>query len=279
MGHSYKGEAMGKRFTAIVASVVVLLCVGLVAGYTGTRLGYRLGENRICLDLRGRDERNLRLAFEQMLGIRDFRSQTCQDKWVSLVVYPEVTEGFFVDVGSASGERLSNTKLLETRGWEGICIDPFPRDMEDRSCSLFKEVVFGRPGEKVRFRAAGDIGGIDAFIDRWRDNTAKAKVVEFTTVTLDDILERAGAPEFINYMSLDIEGAELEALKGLSFDRYQFGALTIEHNFEEPKRSQIRALLESNGYVLVRSVLQDDWYLNKAIVDERGGIVKSAFYP
>lgn len=269
---------MGKRFILVVACLAVLMCVGLAAGYTGTRLGYRLGENKICLNLIGSDERNLRLAIEQMLGIQDFRSQTCQDKWVSLIVYPDTTEGFFVDVGSASGERFSNTKLLEKRGWEGICIDPFPYDMQDRTCKVFEEVVFGRSGEQVQFRAAGDIGGIDSLIDRWRDNTAEAKVVEFTTVTLDDILERAGAPQSINYMSLDIEGAELEALKGLSFDRYQFGAITIEHNFEEPKRSQIRALLKSKGYIVVRSVLQDDWYLNKAIVDEGGGVLAKAFF-
>jgi hypothetical protein len=39
-------------------------------------------------------------------------------------------------------------------------------------------------------------------------------------------------------MSLDIEGAELDALRGLSLDRYRFGAMAIEHNYEEPKRTQ-----------------------------------------
>jgi hypothetical protein len=62
-------------------------------------------------------------------------------------------------------------------------------------------------------------------------------------------------------MSIDIEGAELEALKGLDFSRYRIGALTVEHNFEEPKRSEIRSLLERNGYRLARSIEQDDYYL------------------
>ena len=43
--------------------------------------------------------------------------------------------------------------------------------------------------------------------------------------------------------------------------KYKVGALTIEHNFEEPKRSQIRRLLESNGYRFVLSLLRDDFYV------------------
>ena len=62
-------------------------------------------------------------------------------------------------------------------------------------------------------------------------------------------------------MSIDIEGAELEALKGFSFSKYKVGALTIEHNYEEPKRSQIRMLLESKGYQLAKKVSCDDWYV------------------
>jgi hypothetical protein len=40
-------------------------------------------------------------------------------------------------------------------------------------------------------------------------------------------------------MSLDIEGAELKVLQGLPFEKYTFGALDIEHNEEEPKRTDI----------------------------------------
>ena len=85
--------------------------------------------------------------------------------------------------------------------------------------------------------------------------------MQFTTVTLGDILERAKAPHYIHFMSLDIEGAELLALRGLPFDRYQFGAFAIEHNFESPKRSDIQRLLESHGYRRAHSFLQDDFYL------------------
>jgi len=84
---------------------------------------------------------------------------------------------------------------------------------------------------------------------------------EFTTVTLGDILERAKAPRFINFMSMDIEGGEFEALKGFPFDKYKIGALAIEHGFREPKRSDIKALMENHGYKRLYSLVQDDLYV------------------
>jgi len=39
------------------------------------------------------------------------------------------------------------------------------------------------------------------------------------------------------------------------------GAWAIEHNFEEPKRSDIKALLEKHGYVRSHTFKQDDFYV------------------
>ena len=62
-------------------------------------------------------------------------------------------------------------------------------------------------------------------------------------------------------MSLDIEGGELNALKGFPFDKYQIGALAVEHFQEEPKRSEIKALMESHGYKRVHTWYQGDFYV------------------
>ena len=70
--------------------------------------------------------------------------------------FPGVTNGYFVDVGSGHGTIGSNSLGLELRGWTGICIDPFPIYMEGRTCRVFKEVVFSRPGLVMAFAQAGD---------------------------------------------------------------------------------------------------------------------------
>src|SRR4030095_3864408 len=116
-------------------------------------------------------------------------------------------------------------------------------------------------GNKVQFAGAGELGGISNYIDRWKDLVKDAKTVELTTVTLGNILQRANAPSFIHFMSLDIEGAELEALRGFPFDKYSFGALAIEHNYEGRKRNDIEIFLERQGYSRVHTWFQDDFFV------------------
>src|SRR5215510_4291407 len=136
------------------------------------------------------------VSAKEIQGLATFYSQMGQDKWVSEEVFPGVTNGFFLDVGSGDGTLLSNTKALEQKGWTGICIDPFPKNMQDRTCKVFKEVVFSEAGKQVQFRAASDLGGIAHTLGTWKDAAEKAPMVEFTTVTLGDILDRAKAPRF-----------------------------------------------------------------------------------
>jgi FkbM family methyltransferase len=190
-----------------------------------------------------------------------------QDRWIASVVFPDVTDGFYVDVGAGDGVRQSNSKALDDLGWKGIAIDPFPTSMESRTATVVREVVSSRPGEKVIFRASNFAGGIEGLLQSTKgwDVHKTADAVELITTTLDEILAKAGAPPYIHYMSLDIEGAEYEALKGLSFSKYRVGAFTIEHNWEEPKRSQIRALLEREGYRNVFALVRDDFYVHSSL--------------
>lgn len=212
-----------------------------------------------------------RLILSAQQALRSDTGTHGQDLWVSRVVFPDVENGYYLDVGSGDGIRYSNTNVLDEIGWQGICIDPFPTGMETRTARVFKEVVDSEAGREIEFRTAGLIGGIDEYIDHTRDwkEQQEAEVVVMKTTTLDDILKRADAPPYIHYMSLDIEGAELQALKGLSFSDYTIGAFTIEHNWEEPKRSQIRELLQSEGYEFVLSRHRDDYYLHSDLIPDR----------
>src|SRR5262245_4206516 len=247
---------------AVLLIIALLGTVALASGYVGFKFGVRYENDAECCQLPL--PRSLVVGVKEKLGLVTFYSQMHQDKWVSEEVFPGVKNGFFLDVGSGDGTDMSNTKALEQRGWTGICIDPFPRNMQDRTCQIFKEVVSSKSGERVKFWAGKEknLGGIvDTLGNR---KTDEAPIVEFTTVTLADILERANAPRFIHYVSMDIEGGEINALKGFPFEKYQIGALTVEHNYEEPKRSEINALMENHGYKRVHTLDRDDCYVPAA---------------
>src|SRR5262245_2985192 len=250
---------MTKRLFQLAVVVLVLLGVATSAGYFGFRVGRKFAVNQLCCALSQRH--NFETSVRETLGLVKFPSQIGQDRWVAEAVFPAVRNGYFLDVGSADGFVNSNTWALEQRGWTGICVDPFPSNMTGRTCQMFRDAVDAQGGQKVQFAQAGELGGITSYLERWKDQAKNAKTIELTTVTLGDILQRAHAPSFIHFMSLDIEGAELEALKGFPFDRYKLGSLAIEHNYEEPKRTEIEQLLKSKGYTKARTWLQDDFYL------------------
>jgi hypothetical protein len=85
------------------------------------------------------------------------------------------------------------------------------------------------------------------------------------TLTLTDLLDKAKAPSFIDYLSLDTEGSEFEILRATDFSRYTFGLIDVEHNFVEPRRTEIRNLLLSHGYVYLRENQFDDSYKHSSL--------------
>lgn len=215
--------------------------------------------NRVCCDLSWWQA--AAVTWEEAMGGATYPSEIGQDKWVLAKVFPGVTDGYFLDVGSGHGTIGSNTKALEERGWTGLCVDPFPVQMQGRTCQVFTDVVSSVAGQTVTFYTHAGLGGIGDTLGKWKEEAMKAPDVELTTTTLGDILARANAPAFIHFLSLDIEGGELEALRGLPFDRYRFGAMAIEHNEEEPRRSEMLRFLESRGYRRSHSFRQDDFYV------------------
>lgn len=244
-------------------AMVLLLALPLIGGAAylsprGQALAKHFEENRRCCQLPF--GRALAIAWHEAQGNPPYPSEIGQDKWVAEAMFPDVRDGVFLDVGSGHGQIGSNTRALEDRGWTGICVDPFPVAMEGRDCQMVKEVVSSEAGKKVLFHTHDGLGGIADTLGKWKAEASKAPAVELTTVTLAQVLEQAQAPAFIHFLSLDIEGAELDALRGIPFDRYRFGAMAIEHNEEEPKRGDIIKFLEERGYRRVHTYKQDDFF-------------------
>lgn len=249
------------RKSLLIAIALVAAAVIMAISPRGVAARGEFLTNRGCCDLS--IAQALSLTFRESLGGPSYPSEIGQDKWVLFKMFPGVTNGFFLDVGSGHGTIGSNTKALEERGWTGICVDPFPTHMEDRTCVVVKAVVSSAAGQVVKFHTHSGLGGMADTLGKWKDEAAKSPAVELTTTTLGELLDRTHAPTYIHFLSLDIEGAEFEALKGVPFDKYHFGAMAIEHNEEEPKRSDLLKFLEEKGYRRVHSYKQDDFYAPK----------------
>jgi hypothetical protein len=128
---------MVQFYKAAPSTIAPVLAVVLGADFLlGLKFGVRYQIDMECCQLPL--SQSVIISAKEKLGLARFYSQMGQDKWVSETVFPGVKNGFFLDVGSGDGTFLSNTKALEQRGWTGICVDPFPRNMQDRSCQFSK---------------------------------------------------------------------------------------------------------------------------------------------
>jgi hypothetical protein len=78
--------------------------------------------------------------------------------------------------------------------------------------------------------------------------------------TLTKILQEVNAPPVIDFFSLDAEGAELQVLRGLDFDKYKINCILVEHNMEKTKRRYIREFLIPKGYRRAETLRRDDLY-------------------
>lgn len=199
-------------------------------------------------------------------------SQLGADDWV-LSLYPPSYRGYFVDAGSGDGIHISNTFKLDRLGWKGLCIDAIPRNNDDRANSkIIETLLYSATGVPMDFCIAcdNDFSGIISCLGTHKNHVMQTKqeIRTMTTTTLHDVLVQNDAPEFIAYLNLDIEGAEYDVLKVFPFDKYKFGAITFEHNYEMDKKQQIHELLVANGYEHVRDVQWDAWYVSlKHIAD------------
>jgi len=201
-------------------------------------------------------------------------SQIGQDLEV-LKTYNNKRGGFFIEIGASDGIKLSNTYLLEKKyNWKGICVEPIPRRFEELCknrpnsfCS--NNAVYNESTKQVIFDIANSfdlLSGISNNIDCYKTAVNKNKTqIIVTTISFNDLLEKYNAPLFIDYLSLDTEGSELEILKSVNLQKYIFGLIDVEHNYIEPRRTQIRNLLTSNGYVFLRENKFDDCYKHKSI--------------
>jgi FkbM family methyltransferase len=201
------------------------------------------------------------------------QSQIMQDLWV-LHELGEKRGGFFVEFGAGNGVTMSNTHLLEKRyGWTGILAEPNPtlhrRLRRERGAAVEHDCVWSRSGETQTFLctekpAFSRLAGVrpDDIFER-EGRRAVAREIAVPTVSLDDLLDRHRAPERIDYISVDTEGAERAILEAFDFSRRRVALWTVEHNFT-PERAAVHALMEGQGYVRRLPELSrfDDWYVH-----------------
>jgi hypothetical protein len=188
--------------------------------------------------------------------LAESQSQYQQDLWV---LNRLGSNGFYVEIGCGDGFIMSNTYLLEKAGWRGISVDPFPLDWSGRRNRLVVGAIWDKE-VSTRFVCGAYLGGIEECLGKWKEGLRDTPVVELETIHIRRFLEKYDVPRVIDYLSLDTEGSEYDILAAFPWDTHSVRMISVEHNHEEPKRTQIRELLEGRGMKLEKSIDVEDFY-------------------
>ena len=181
--------------------------------------------------------------------------------------YVDYDNGYFVELGANNGYSQSNSLYFELkRNWIGVLVEPSPdnfllcKQIRSKKNHIFCNacVSFDYQEKYVEMKYLNLMSfsqNLDLVINKeshieMGKKNLKPKESSFNfdspAATLNSLLIKAKAPQLIDFMSLDVEGAEFEVLKGINFNQYNFKYILIE--VRDLKRMQ--EFLFPKGYVL-----------------------------
>ena len=188
-----------------------------------------------------------------------FKSRKPNSHWgVDLIlndIFKNKKKGFYIDVGCHHPIINNHTYLLHKRGWNGINID-----LDFNSIDMFN---FFRSNDLNKQVALTDnVGETEFFFyhNRAAKNTISKKfgydaklIKKIKTSTLDKIINEANLSEIeIDFLSIDVEGNELNVLKGFNLKKFKPKIILleyIEHNVKEFYQKDINTIINSEIYL------------------------------
>ena len=206
--------------------------------------------------------------------------------------------GTYLDLGALDGVRYSNSfafHMYPGLQWKGVNVELVPRNYEalvsnrPRDMANIHAAVCDLPQQLHYVETKSNVtNGIwefanEAFREQyWKnvhfDDTTPINCVP-TQIILDQVLLAFGDPDedkiYFDFFSLDIEGGELAALRGIDFDRIGFGIIIVERNTVDSEfNKEVKSLLKEKGYDRIDDITSREdcatpgfprnyWYINR----------------
>lgn len=183
----------------------------------------------------------------ESLGVQRYSRPALNDLDRKLERYLDLDGGVFVEAGANDGVRQSNTYYFEKiRGWTGLLVEPVPElaaECRRNRGAMVLEAALAAievPGATVELHVAGLMSTVagalgDAAATARHVATAQAvqrlrgtRRIRVPARTLSALLDEAGLTRPIDLLSLDVEGAEITALRGLDLTRHAPRFICVE---------------------------------------------------
>ena len=174
------------------------------------------------------------------------------------------SKGYFVEVGANEPRVRSQTWHLEQAGWTGTLIEPQPdlaRELRAmRMAKVFAVACSGpeHDGGTLPLHVAGPLSSLDR--SGMAPGANPEQVIQVPIRTLDSVLTEAKTPERFDFLSIDVEGHEIEVLRGFDIARWQPRLILLEDHVADLSKHRY---LANAGYRIVRRYENNGWYVPK----------------
>lgn len=196
-----------------------------------------------------------------------FYSQFEQDSYLENNIFKEYKNGFFMDVGAHDGIHINNTLYFErNNNWTGINVEPIK--------SVYDQLINNRPNCINLNCAVDEDDGTAEFICNkgytemisglknhyHPDHAARlnhelayqggsTEIIQVPTKRIETICDEHNI-KHINYLSIDVEGAEFAVIKSINFDKLFIDIIAFENNYNDASVPIVNYLL-SKGYLCI----------------------------
>lgn len=168
--------------------------------------------------------------------------------------------GFYVDVGCYHPIHRNNTHLLHMQNWSGVNVDTsqFSIDLFNfmRPKDLNYNCAISDKNENIKLFYQKELSQLST-IEKGQAEIVfqgNIKEKEIKAFTLDEILSRDKYKNSkIDLLDIDVEGADLKVLRGLSFEKFKPELVCVEVHAKGIKKSNIYNFLIDKNYELLWS--------------------------
>ena len=179
---------------------------------------------------------------------------------VVLNYFKDKKDGFYVDVGCYHPIHRNNTYVLYKKNWNGINVDTSqfsihlfnhmrPKDL-NYNCAISDK------NENIKLFYQKELSQLSTTEKKQAEIVFQGNIKEkeIQAFTLDEVLNRNRYKKSkIDFLDIDVEGADLKVLKGLSFDKFKPELICVEIHEKEIELSKIYKFLVDKKYELIWS--------------------------
>lgn len=202
-------------------------------------------------------------------------SYTVEDRVIESIIKPIITQkGYYVDVGCNEPVFISNSFLFYRRGWRGVCIDGNEKLIQKHRKIRPRDkavcAVVAQYAEDLEFTysensvlSSADAMAIEQFVN---DGIEKRRTVKVQARTLTEIFDTNAVPLQFDFLSIDVEGNDVKALRGLDLVKYQPRLIVFEweeFQLNRAEEEEIFQYLQDHGYSFVGYILTNAYFKKK----------------